>query len=330
MENLALRLARLDPEAGSAVRVVRHFDALTESGAGLHSIVRAAAHLAGVPARLRVPSRGLDVRVLANGAASPAGPGPAPHHLAPGRPDVDPAWPCAVLDDAGAALWLELPGRPGTLPAVVLERAGAAARIVLGPSPATAVGLLVDASVPEAERVAAARRLHLPETVRAVAELGAPPRVVAAGAPAGSGARAGIGAAGTVAELPRSWEQARLALRLSADGDERDPGPRVVHADELGALLLLLRAAEEAPAPHPDVLTLDRAAATAAWVLPSLVAVNQAVSLRDAARALGVHHSTLQDRLRHAETLLGWNTRDRTGQTRLALAIALLRLHRTA
>jgi DNA-binding PucR family transcriptional regulator len=51
-------------------------------------------------------------------------------------------------------------------------------------------------------------------------------------------------------------------------------------------------------------------------------------SLRAAATALRVHHSTLQDRISHAEPLLGWNVREPHGRLRLQLALALRRLHR--
>ncbi|MFV2179376.1 PucR family transcriptional regulator, partial [Actinomadura sp. LOL_011] len=42
--------------------------------------------------------------------------------------------------------------------------------------------------------------------------------------------------------LPGSWEAARTALRLTAEGTPGDPGPRVVHADEAGGLLALAHA----------------------------------------------------------------------------------------
>jgi len=63
-------------------------------------------------------------------------------------------------------------------------------------------------------------------------------------------------------------------------------------------------------------------------VLPTLDAVVLAPSVRTAARQLQVHHSTLQDRIAHAEQLLGWNVREPQGRLRLQLALALRRLHR--
>jgi hypothetical protein len=318
VDDLALRLTAFDPEAGSALRVIRHFDALTESRAGLQSIVRAAATLVQSPARLNDPARRLTVRVLADGGAAPSADLP------------DPGWPSAPVTADGAILWLERAGPAGTVEAVVLERAAAAARTVLertrrsGADPAS-VELLVDGTAARGDRLAAARRLGLPATVRAVAVTSDVPRLLPFDAPVPTDQRAGVGPAVEVTDLPRSWQAARLALRLTAEGTDADPGPRVVHADEHGALLLLVRAADAALEPPRDVLVLRQAAASAPWVLAALDAVATATSLREAARSLHVHHSTLQDRLTHAEALLGWDLRGRPGLIRLHLALALHR-----
>lgn len=318
MNDLALRLAALDPEAGAAVRVIGHFDALTEARADLQSIVRDAAGLGGCPARLVDPARGLVVRVAADGAVC-AAPDPV----------IDPAWP-STRAGTDAVLWLEQPGPPGTVQAVVLERAAAAVRAVLQRTrsrqpvddPAS-VELVLDAAAPESDRLAAARRLGVATTGRAVALPGGRHLVVGFDGTVPEGVRAGIGPAVAVVDLPASAEQARLALRLTAQGTEDDPGPRVVHADHLGALPLLVRAADDSDV--PDVRALEHAATIGPWALATLDAVAAATSLRDAARALHVHHSTLQDRLLHAETALGWGVREPAGRLRLQLALVLRR-----
>ena len=97
--------------------------------------------------------------------------------------------------------------------------------------------------------------------------------------------------------LPASWAAARTALRLTAEGTDDDPGPRVVYADEVGGLALLARCVGPATPPLPDVLALEQAAAAAPWMLVTLHAVATSASLRAAAAALSVHHSTLQDRI---------------------------------
>ncbi|MBG0561423.1 helix-turn-helix domain-containing protein [Actinoplanes aureus] len=140
--------------------------------------------------------------------------------------------------------------------------------------------------------------------------------------------RAGIGPAGPVAALPASYAAARTALRFTAEGTEQDPGPRVVHADRLGGLILLADAAGPGTEPVPDVRALDRAAASAPWALATLDAVAEAVSLRAAATALRLHHSTLQERLTHTRRLLDWDIREPQGRLRLQVALALRRLHR--
>ena len=65
-------------------------------------------------------------------------------------------------------------------------------------------------------------------------------------------------------------------------------------------------------------------------MLPTLDAVAGPHSLREAARALQVHHSTMQDRLAHAEALLGWKVRTQPGRLRLELALVLRRALRAA
>ncbi len=123
-------------------------------------------------------------------------------------------------------------------------------------------------------------------------------------------------------------QAAQIAYRFTADGTETDPGPRVVRFDDLGGLAVLANAIGPATEPIPDVRTLERAASTAPWVLASLEAIAASASLRAAATALTVHHSTLQDRLVNAEQLLGWSVHDPQGRLRLQLALALRRLHR--
>ncbi len=132
-----------------------------------------------------------------------------------------------------------------------------------------------------------------------------------------------------VLDLPQSWTAAQVAFRFTAEGTEQDPGPRVVRFDELGGLAVLAAAVGPDTEPIPDVRALGRAGTTAPWVLASLEAIAASNSLRAAATALTVHHSTLQDRLAHAEHLLGWSVQDPHGRLRLQLALALRRLHRS-
>lgn len=141
-----------------------------------------------------------------------------------------------------------------------------------------------------------------------------------------SGGRIGIGPAVPVLGLPGSWEGARTALRFTAEGTARDPGERVVYADDLGGIALLAELISPGAEPPPDVRDLERAAADSPWMLTTLHAVASTASLRAAATAINVHHSTLQDRLTHAEALLGWPVRTPQGRLRLHLALTMRHL----
>ncbi|WP_344840268.1 helix-turn-helix domain-containing protein, partial [Actinocorallia longicatena] len=140
--------------------------------------------------------------------------------------------------------------------------------------------------------------------------------------------RAGVGPEVPVLELPHSHDLARKALRFTAEGTEADPGPRIVHAEELGGLILLADLAGPGTPPVPDVLALEAAAAQAPWAVATFQAVAFAPSLRAAATELNLHHSTLQERLGRAERWLGWTVHDPRGRLRLQVALALRRLHR--
>lgn len=159
MKDLVVRLTALDPDAGAAVRVIAYFDQLVDARAGLATIVRGAAVLAGCPARLADRERGVDLRVGPDGRR--------------GAPDgaPDPSWLSTPVTTGGSAvLWLERPGPGGPVEAMVLERAATAARAVLdrtrGRAPTqqtdeAAVEVLIDENAPpEARRHGAAGRLR--------------------------------------------------------------------------------------------------------------------------------------------------------------------------
>ncbi|WP_367319199.1 helix-turn-helix domain-containing protein [Streptomyces sp. HUAS ZL42] len=332
MKELAGRLTALDPDAGAAVRVIAYFDRLAESRAGVEALVRGAAVLAGVPARLVDAERQVRVRVEADGTRRDAD----------GPPEA--AWPCAALTPGGVpALWLErAEPEPSVVDAVILERAAGAVRLVLdrtrGRAPLDDPALVetaLDATAPQTARLHAARRLGLDPggRARALAPLDGRPRLVPgdaddrphAGLPHG---RVGVGPAVPVPDLPRSWAAARTALRFTADDTAQDPGQSVVYADELGGIALLADLVAPGAEPPPDVRALEAAAGAVPWLLVTLHAVASTASLRAAAAEVNVHHSTLQDRLAHAEHLLGWPVRTPQGRLRLQLALMMRRLAR--
>ncbi|CAL9357262.1 hypothetical protein SUDANB121_00601 [Nocardiopsis dassonvillei] len=317
MRELLGRISALDPQAGDAVKVIDYFDRL--HGTGLEPVVRGAAALSGHPAALADPDRALSLRALPDGRLTRT-PLPPP----------DPAWPHAA---AGTALlWLETPGPAGPVLGMVLERAAVAVRDHLDRAPAPAAVplavLLTDPARPGDERLAAARRAGLrPDTRRAaLAPRGGPVRLLAPGEDPGA-VRAGLGPAVPVADLPASLADARRALRFTAAGTGTDPGPRLVAAVDLGALLPLADTVAPGDAPPPDVAALERLARTSTALIALADAVAAAPSVRAAATALGLHHSTTQQGLERLERLLGWSVRTVTGRLRLQVALCVRRLH---
>ncbi|MEU9450856.1 helix-turn-helix domain-containing protein [Streptomyces sp. NPDC048277] len=359
MKELAGRLAAVDPDAGAAVAVIAYFDRLVETRAGLEALVRGAAVLAGCPARLADEERRVWLRVEPDGRRKDGEGLPEPGWPSVSLvPDGPPALWLERAEDAG----------PSVVDAVILERASAAVRSVLdrtrgrAPAPRTddpaLVETVLDADAPLPARLHAARRLGLgtgdpAARFRAVATADGPPRIVTDGAPriasdgrprttvdgthgiVGGGRpvssveRAGVGPAVAVADLPHSWAAARVALRFASDGDTQEPGGRpVVHSDDLGDVALLAGLAVPGAEPAPDVRAVEAAAADAPWMLRTLHAVAATASLRAAAVEINVHHSTLQDRLTHAEHLLGWPVRTPQGRFRLQLALTMRHLTR--
>ncbi|MBA9001923.1 helix-turn-helix domain-containing protein [Thermomonospora cellulosilytica] len=357
MKELAGRLAALDPDASAAVQVIPYFDRLLAERAGLAALLRGAAVLTGHTARLADEDRRVHLRMDAQGRRLDRGAPPDPSWpcvpLEPGgppalwleRPGPAGVVEAMVLERAAAAI--------GTVLARTRGRADAADQ-ALGE-------VLLDAAATPAARSAAARRLGLdaaaqarvivldggrarieplPPDARSAAGEGTGPvdgapraplptavRIVRDGGALAPGDRAGVGPAVPVLELPSSWAAARTAWRFTAEGTERDPGPRVVHADRLGGLAVLAAAVGAGGEPAADVRTLERAASAAPWMLATLDAVAFAASLRGAAAVANVHHSTLQSRLAQAEHLLGWSVHEPEGRLRLQIALLLRRLH---
>jgi hypothetical protein len=98
-----------------------------------------------------------------------------------------------------------------------------------------------------------------------------------------------------------------------------------VHADDLGVLLQLAQADDPGAPPHPDVAALQ-GLPRAALDLATLDAVHSAGGVRAAAASLGLHHSTVQARVRRAPGLLGYDPSSPEGRLRYAAARLLHRL----
>ncbi|HEV2638616.1 MAG TPA: helix-turn-helix domain-containing protein [Actinocrinis sp.] len=97
--------------------------------------------------------------------------------------------------------------------------------------------------------------------------------------------------------------------------------------DELGAVALLAVKLTSAEAFVPDVRNLNEAESAVPGTLATLAALTVHDSVRKAAAELHIHHSTLQARLVHANTVLGYEAQSTTGRARLSLALAPRRIH---
>ncbi|MEW1774310.1 helix-turn-helix domain-containing protein [Streptomyces sp. NPDC086777] len=259
---------------------------------------------------------------------------------APGPPVDDPALIETVLD-AGAPL----PARLHAARRVGLDTADPAARfravaqadgppriVSDGPPRGTTVGRSRNttgrpplSTTDEPSQGTAFGRSRNTTGRRPPSTTGRPPRIMVDDLSAVLPAkRAGVGTAVAAVDLPRSWAAARTALRFTCDGGAPEPGgPPVVYADDLGGIALLADLVVPGAEPAPDVRAVRAAAADAPWMLRTLHAVASTASLRAAAAGINVHHSTLQDRLTHAEHLLGWPVRTPQGRFRLQLALTM-------
>jgi hypothetical protein len=251
---------------------------------------------------------------------------------------------------------------------ILLERFGIAVAPLLdrgaGPLPelgdTALVELALSASAGEAERSRALRLLHIdparPWHVLAVsaprdrigklvadlggatagvrgAAVGAVHAILARSLPAQfppAGVAIGIGPALPAIDAPRSWRQARTALRFATlhSGE-----PAAVRADELGALAVIAECLRgEDIARVADLGALDRLAAESngADTLAILTAFCVTGSARKAAAEVYRHHSTVTARIAHAESELGFAVGVPGGRLRLELALLLRHLRDTA
>lgn len=328
MQELVGRLTALDPEASETLKVVAYFDVLVAGRVGLQSLLRGAAVLSGTVAGAFDGRR--THRIGPDGdrpdGAGSAGP----------RPD----WPTRTTSTG--TVWLERDGSPHANDEMVIERLALAVDVVGARRPGqpdSALETALDAARDIEERRVALSRLRLDpaRVVRVVAHPLAHPveqragsapstvvatphglvRAVVLDRDAQVSGPAGVGVPLRADELPESFRTAALALRLLPGSDG------VVDAAALGILLAAISVLEPVAAEQPDVVALTRLDARTRTVLDELAA---AESVRAAAAALGMHHSTLQARHDALTNDLGYDPRSLDGRARFRLARLLLRL----
>jgi hypothetical protein len=332
VQELVGRISALDPQASVSLRVIACFDELVVGNVNTRALLSAAASLAGCTAGFCQDLPPRYVRVTPEG------------EIAAGRA-LPP--PDSSISRDGLTVWLEREGPTHAADTIILERLTLAVRIRHGRGRRDAddrreLGLLLDRSAPVEERRTAAARLNLAPGVR-YRVLAAPLFAMWEDHPAGAedvvatpygpvhalvvppdrapGAAtpSGIGVATTVEHLHRSFRTAVVALRLCTP-----PATPCVLADRYGGVIELLA---DAPldADLPDVDSLDEIMGHA-WGPATLDALIRAGSVRQAARLVGVHHSTLQARLDAITDVVGFDPFDGIGRARLGLAYLIWRL----
>ncbi|MDP3951608.1 helix-turn-helix domain-containing protein [Microbacterium sp.] len=136
------------------------------------------------------------------------------------------------------------------------------------------------------------------------------------------GSPVGVGVAAAAHGLDRSFRSALVALRLC--DPPREP---MVAADAYGGLIeLLAETDDDAQRDYAD--TLDRVAQHS-WALETVAALVTTQTVREAARVLNVHHSTLQARVDTIRIDLGFDPLQGFGRTRLGTAFLVHRLSRS-
>ncbi|GGL44948.1 hypothetical protein H9L10_13960 [Phycicoccus endophyticus] len=313
MQELVGRLSALDPTSGDELKVIGYFDALIAGAAGTEALLKGAAVLSGTVAGACWPGGAL--RMSPEGVRLPAGEAGG--------------WPSRPAADG--RVWLERTGPAHANDAMVLERCALGVSIVrgrhrersLGP-----LGVLLDGERTPQERTAAAARAGLGPRVRALAVTadrhlpGASAVLAGTDGPvrlavlhprdaAPAEGPVGLGPWGEPAQLVRSASAARLALQVS-----RATGAPV-DAEELGGLLEAAAALAQRTPPAPDVAVLDTLDERSLRILDVLVGSE---SLRAAAAALGMHHSSLAARRTALAEALGYDPWTARGRARCQLA----------
>ncbi|GAA2879782.1 helix-turn-helix domain-containing protein [Streptosporangium fragile] len=362
MQELLLRLSTLDADAESAVRVIAYFDSLVRDHASVPALLQATARLARCPVGLVDAVTGRRTRVVPGGAAEQSAEPPGTAVRRPLGSALGTVW----MEREGTAHGLDeiVLERFAGAAEVILERSAARAQAgadpalvelalsadtgeaeraralrLLGFGPAADLQVLAfpardDDGRGDGTTAAAwlratgrhARAARMGDTVAVLVspgldrpgELPEPP-----GAP--EDLRVGVGPRTSGAGVAESWEGARTALRFTGP----HPADRVVEWAGLGALALFAtHVPDEAIADLPDVRAAEELSRRpyGAEALEAVRALCAAGTVRRAAAAVHLHHSSLAARIARAEAVLGFSLADPAGRLRAHLALHLLRL----
>jgi sugar diacid utilization regulator len=139
----------------------------------------------------------------------------------------------------------------------------------------------------------------------------------------------GAGTPGAASSLATSWREAAQALLLRP---VMLPLAPVTHFRELGVLHLLAEIPTDDLARYPDVVRVAGLEATGVPVsdLDLLERYLATMSLRQTAKQVLLHHTTVQYRLKRIEQQLSVDLQDPAARLRTQIAILLYRIERAA
>lgn len=356
-----VQVAALDPHAEGALRVIEYYDALVEHAATLEACVRASASLSGCIAGLRDDESAWAARYNEAGVAVEGESAPSMVQAVRvetrevGSVWLERAGDSEELDElvlerfarAAGALWKRSPRASRSIGSLVqsvlssdispdaLERE--LRRLRFDPSrPIDVAAVVTDDVAGLAEQVTLVRDVIAPSPPdgahvvwAAVGNVGVilgQSFSVTAGSdlPPTCRSRIGLSLASPAQLIAESWRRANAAARF---GRILGFGPIVNHED-LGALVLLGEVAPRSVAANEDCRRLRELAEgpRGQEALESLDAFLVHDSVRQAASAMFVHHSTLHYRISQIEKTLGFGLEDQQGRVRASLALTLWRI----
>ncbi|WP_106211674.1 helix-turn-helix domain-containing protein [Kineococcus rhizosphaerae] len=367
MQGLLRKLASLDSDAERGLRLIEFFDQLVMHRADLEAVVRATAVLAEATAGAVDDRLGIAVSITQDGRALGAtGPSDhaSVHDVVVDGSGVGRVW---LDRCAGSADWDDLilarmaltmaavsgraaaeapPAHLGLAdPAVlqVLLRGGGGAgeaevsRAVrlLGFAPGQlVVPIALAAASGVEEALAAVRTALVDQTGRRVVGTALSDRLAVLLLSAGTtpepalppGVVACVGDAVPVERCAAPWTAVRRGVRFAALGGQWSPWQRL---SALGAVVVLADVPEEVVQAQPDVQAVDALAARRGGDLDLqlLEAACHLKSVREAAAAVHLHHSSAAYRLDGVEAVLGFEVRTPQGRYRARTALLLWQLH---
>lgn len=134
-----------------------------------------------------------------------------------------------------------------------------------------------------------------------------------------AGTPAGVGIPTPVRDLPTSFRTAMVAVRLH-DGRAAE----AFHADDLGGLAVTLADLAQLSG-HEDRERITSVTAHS-WGEATLDAITRTTTMREAARVLGIHPSTMAARVESLTAALGFDPMTGLGRTRLGIGFLLWRV----